>query len=598
MQGPPGSRRYVLCFNGAIYNYVELAQTLGLTGKEASSDSAVLLAAWAAWGASCLPRLNGMYAFALWDSVERVLYLCRDRFGEKPLLYAKVQSRRGDGAAQGARLLFGSEAKALFASGWLRPQLDSDQLAEFLATHDIDHRGNLDGTTLFREVFQVPAGCYLRIAPADSNLADSLSALRPIRYFTLAAPSSFRSLHETLIEEARDLLADAVTLRLRSDVPVGGSLSGGLDSSVLTAMAWHKAGAKYRIFTCQFPQAQKPADESAWAETLLASLADSDGAVQRVTPSTKDFADDLEQVLFHQEAPFGDASICAHFAMMRAVQQSGVKVLLSGQGGDEVFAGYGSYFYALLGTLLGAGNLAATWQQMRTRAQRTKQPLWQLLAGAGYHALPAGLRQLLYTRRRRGLYPLSAEGKRRLKDAPVRFGGALPPLCATSHSSFLPFDVYLLDCISRWALPHILRQDDRNSMAFGIETRAPYLDHRLLSLLLQVEPTARIGDGYSKRLLREVGRGLLPEPVRLRIDKMGFFAPQRDWLWAQKDAVRAACTSLPDALAELTDAHALSTILDGFYKQRREELAEVVFGAFCCSVFIRRVLPRLADAGI
>src|SRR5262249_53754059 len=142
MRGHGG--RFTLVFNGAIYNFVELGRELGVDADAARSDSAVLLAAWAAWGAQSLLRLNGMFAFPPWDAGERELYLCRDRFGEKPLYSAPV-------AEDGVKLLFASEVKALFASGltMLRPRVDRDQLVEFVATHDIDHRGNLDGTTLF-----------------------------------------------------------------------------------------------------------------------------------------------------------------------------------------------------------------------------------------------------------------------------------------------------------------------------------------------------------------------------------------------------------------------------------------------------------------
>jgi len=591
MQGPGASRRYTLCFNGAIYNFVELARELEITGDTARSDTAVLLYAWAAWGPQCLSRLNGMFAFAMWDAVERTLYLCRDRFGEKPLQYAPLA-----GTGDGSRLIFASEARALFASRLLRPSVDRDQLAEFLASHDIDHRGNLEGTTLFAEVRQVPAGCYLRIRP-EQPLAE---ALRPIRYYMLAPPTRRRPLDRALVAEARELFSDAVRLRLRSDVPLGGSLSGGLDSSLLSALAARLrppfAERPFWIFTCQFPEAHDPPDETAWAERVIKGLALH--PVVRVTPSSADFAADLEDVLFHQEAPFADASVCSHFALMRAVRERGVTVLLSGQGGDEVFAGYPSFYNTLLGGLLRAGQVASLWQQAQARSRRTGEPVLRLLTGAAYHALPGPLRQHLYTRRRRGSYPLSLAGERRLAAAPRRFDGPLPPLCKPPADRWSLFDVYLLDCMARWALPHILRQDDRNSMAFAVESRAPYLDHRLLELLLSVDPTVRIGDGYTKRLLREVAAGLLPESVRLRVDKLGFFSPQLFWLRDSEERVRAACRRLPAELIELTDVQRLDRSLDAFYRHGRRELSGVVWTAFVCSVFLSRVVPRLADMGI
>lgn len=579
MTRPDG--RLTVAFNGAIYNFVELAAELGVTGEARHSDTAVLLAAWAAWGAACLGRLNGMFAFAMWDAARRQLYLCRDRFGEKPLHFAIGRD--------GTRLLFASETKALFSSQLVTPEIDGSQLAEFLATHNIDHRV---GRTLFKGVEQVPPGCYLRVGPDDDLHTD----LSPIRYYSLAPPSVRRPLGPELINETRALLDDSLSLRLRSDVAIGGSLSGGLDSSLLTAIAAGRSDESYRIFSCQFPDAREPGDETAWAEQVVRHLRGRQ--LTSVRPTAAQFSADLEAVLFHQEAPFADASICAHFSLMRAVSQAGVKVLLSGQGGDEVFAGYGSYYYVLLGALLGDGQLGNLRHHAAARAGRTGESLARLLAGAAYHALPGHLQQHLYKRRRDAGYPLSPAGSSLLSAAPSRYGAPLPSLCRLPEAAWSRFDVYLIDCMERWALPHILRHDDRNSMAFGVESRAPYLDHRLTQLLLQAAPTARIGDGFTKLLLREVATGILPEPVRLRVDKRGFFSPQTEWLWACEEQVRAACTELPVELAALTDRRRLGVLVDRFYRERRAELSAVVWSALVSSLFLGRVLPRFGDAGI
>lgn len=351
------------------------------------------------------------------------------------------------------------------------------------------------------------------------------------------------------------------------------------------------------MFICQFPQARNPSDESRWAEQVVSGLKlqQGRGRVFRITPSAADFAADLERVLHHQEAPFADTSVCSHFALMRGVRERGVKVLLSGQGGDEVFAGYPSYFRVLLGQLLATFDVAALWHEARTRARRAAEPFFWLLGGAAYHALPDRFRYHLYKRRRHGGYPLSAEGLRQLESAPIRFGGPLPGLCGPPAAQWSYFDVYLLDCVLRFSLPHVLRHDDRNSMAFGVESRAPYLDYRLTELLLTVEPRSRIGDGYTKRLLREVAAGLLPEPVRLRVDKLGFFSPQLEWLWSREDDVRAACARLPAELLELTAPGRLHTAIDDFYRRRRRELSSVVWTGFVCSLFLSRVLPQLTS---
>jgi asparagine synthase (glutamine-hydrolysing) len=572
------SGRYTIVFNGAIYNYRELLADLGLLPGR--SDTAALLAAWAAYGPACLSRCNGMFAFALWDARDRALYLCRDRFGEKPLYY----SATGSGGAEPARLLFASEAKALFASGYVTARPDRQALAEFLATRDVDHHPE---RTMFVGVAQVPPGCYLRLAAPTATP-------QLTRYYQLAPPpaGARRPLDAALIEEARALLSDSVRLRLRGDAALGGSLSGGLDSSLLTALAV-RAAPEYRVFISEFRDAAESGDESAWAEQVVAALPLSAAAVVRSQPRASDFAADLEQVLYHQEAPFADTSVCAHFALLRTVARSGVRVLLSGQGGDEVFGGYGSYYYALLGSLVQKGRAGELWAEVRARvALGADRPL-RLLLGAGYHALPSALRQRVYARRVRAEFPLSAAGEQLWRSAPLRFRSGLPSLCQGPEARWPRFDAYLMDSVARYALPHILRHDDRNSMAFGVESRAPYLDHRLLELALRTDPRTRLGDGYTKRLLRAVAQDLLPEPVRLRVDKRGFFSPQRDWLLENRELVSAHLGTPPAELLELCDRAALQRAVADFYVKRTPQLGATVWAGLVASIWLGRTIPRL-----
>lgn len=576
------SGRYTLVFNGAIYNFVELLGELGERAPAGCrSDTAALLYAWRAFGPGCLSRLNGMFAFALWDRAEQALYLARDRFGEKPLFYTRAPG-------PGLHLLFGSEAKALFASGALAPRAAPRGLAQFLATRDVDHEPE---RTLFEQVEQVPAGCYLRAALLPGERLD----LRRERYYRLSPPQR-RPLDDELVDEVRALLDDAVRLRLRSDVPIGGSLSGGLDSSVVTALAVARAPA-YRVFISSFAPAggapPEPGDETAWAEQVLSGLHIPPAAVVRSSPTAGEFARDLLTVLHHQEAPFADTSICAHFALLRRVSEAGVKVLLSGQGGDEVMGGYPSYFFVLLGELLRARRLRALWHEALARRALVGEPPERLLLGALYQAAPPWLRQPLYALRVRAQFPLSPVGERLWRSAPARFLSEPPPLCQGPAEAWSPFDRYLLDCIARYALPHILRHDDRSSMAHGVESRAPFLDHRLLERVLATDPTARIGDGYTKRLLRQAARGLLPEPVRLRVDKTGFFSPLLGWLLADEARVRAELRVLPPELVELARPAGVADAVEALYRGRQRGAASTVWTALVATLWLRYTLPAL-----
>ena len=577
------SGRYTVVFNGAIYNYRELLAELGLPAGR--SDTAALLAAWAAWGPKSLGRCNGMFAFALWDAQEQALYLCRDRFGEKPLYYSlgSVAAARPP-LALPVPLIFASEIKALVASGLVTAQPDAPALAEFLATRDVDHHPE---QTMFVGISQVAPGCYLRLD------AQTLATPRLVRYYELIPPErDRRQLDKELIEQTRALLIDSVRLRLRGDAALGGSLSGGLDSSLLTALAV-ELDPTYRIFISEFRDAQEPGDESGWAQQVLAGLPRSVPAAVYSRPQAADFAADLESVLHHQEAPFGDTSICAHFALMRTVARSGVRVLLSGQGGDEVFGGYGSYYYALLGWLLRQGRVLELGAQVQARWALAADAPQRLLLGAAYHALPAALRQRVYAQRVRAEFPLSPAGDRLWRMAPPRFLAALPPLCQGPAERWPRFDAYLLSSVARYALPHILRHDDRNSMAFAVESRAPYLDHRLLELALRTDPRARIGAGYTKRLLRAVAQDKLPEPVRLRVDKRGFFSPQRDWLLQSRELVQDHLAAPPALLRELCDLNALQRTAAEFYRQGAVHHGATVWTGLVASMWLARTVPRL-----
>lgn len=582
--------RYTLSFNGAIYNFVELAADLNLPSSLRRSDTAVLLHAWAQLGPACLPRLNGMFAFAVWDAHQHTLHLVRDRFGEKPLCYALGPRPN----LPTLRLAFASEAKALLATGLCAPDLDLGPLCEFLATHDIDHH---PGRTLFSDLRTLPPGCHLRLDPGGR--------VHIQRYYSLPPPPRARSLDgaagPTLIAQATELLRDAIRLRLRSDVPLAGSLSGGLDSSLLTALAIearaqpspHVSALPYPLFSCQFPDAARDGDETAWVQRVQAHLGLRD--LHTVTPTATDLLGSLDTILYHQEAPFADTSIVAHFALVQAAQAAGIKVLLSGQGGDEIFVGYPGYQHALMASLLRRGQLSDLLHIALARRDAASASLRQQLAATLYHALPSPLHQAVYALRRQGALPLSPDGQRLLRQAPPRFTDRLPALCSGSPQDWTLFDRYVCDSIERFSLPHILRHDDRNSMAVGIESRAPYLDHRLLALMHSVDEASLLRDGYSKRILREVARGRLPEALCQRRDKRGFFSPQRTWLLHPRtqERVRAACARLPAPLDALLDGRRLQEQIDRFYSGGQDDLSGAVWLAWVSAEFVAGTLPRL-----
>lgn len=496
----PGGRQpmekhgLVLVFNGEIYNHIELRAELAGLGADftTASDTEVILEAWRRWGVECPAHFNGMFAFALLDRAAGVLFCARDRYGEKPFLYAAL-----DGA-----LAFASEYKALLSLAEVSADVDSTALARFLVNPD----GGLDDrpATQYRSICQ--------LLPGERMLVRLNSLDRRIdRYWTLGPNPAGANLSPAEAAEAfRALFTDSVRLRLRADVPVGSCLSGGLDSSSIVCVARRLLGddVPYHVFTGRFPGT--PADEWEHARHVLAAT----GAVSHVVePDAAGFMADLSEFVWANELPVGSTSQYAQYRVFRLAREVGITVLLDGQGADELLGGYEQYFRAYLAGLEGAARTA------EEKAIRARYPA--ALAGGTERLgarLPLALRRLASDLSGRGsdirfgIHPDLA----RLVDHPA---GSRPADLRDqlAHDSFTGH------------LPVLLRYGDRNSMAHSREVRLPFCDHRLAEFVLGLPPSHLMGGAETKRLLREAMRGILPETIRTRWNKQGFLPPQEQW---------------------------------------------------------------------
>jgi asparagine synthase (glutamine-hydrolysing) len=492
------SRRYWITYNGELYNYIELRRVLEARGHSfrTQTDTEVVLAAFAEWGRDCLGRFNGMWAFAIWDAKERSLFCSRDRFGIKPFYYVW----------DGERFFFASEIKGLLAHPDTPRALNERAVVDYLLGGSVDH---LPGETFF-------AGIH-SLLPAHS-LTVSDGVLRQERYWDVDASARKRPMTPQLVEECRELLVDAVRLHTRSDVPVGVTLSGGIDSATLTCLLDREVlRSDFHAFSALFPGGR--ADESRYARDVAASSGHIKLHVD--TPTSEELIRDLPRLLWSQDEPFGDTSIYAHYRLMRMASGAGVKVILTGQGADEVFAGYGSYFHAYLGQLLASAQLGKLWREIGSRARLLGTSRRALAAAAVYHTLPSRLRTRVQTqtlfRRASWVRPgVKRAATRERFDPPGR--------------GWTRFDWYLYESMYKWSIPHLVHHDDRNSMAFSVESRVPYLDYRLVNFLFATEDEAKIEDGRLKTLLREAGRGIIPASVTERTDKIGFYTPMDSWL--------------------------------------------------------------------
>ena len=475
---PMRDRELQLLHNGEIYNYVELREELRAKGHRfhTATDTEVILAAYREWGDRCVERFNGMWAFCIWDEQRRTLFCSRDRLGIKPFYYR----------IDGSRFSFASE-----------PWMLRSGAANLRAVHDYLEQGYLDegDQTFFAGVARLPPAHSLTFGP---------DGLRLRRYWSLEP----REPPADATEAVREAVLDAVRLQLRSDVPVGTCLSGGIDSSSIAVVVAHLGHAHQKTVTAYF-------DDPGFDERPFArDVVERTGAEAHwVTFGVAELAADLPAIVQAQGEPFGSTSICAGWYVMRAAKEAGLTVMLDGQGGDEILAGYRASFGYRLADMLRAGELTQAARELRSFTDR-HGPRWAAVALMTPH-LPERVR-------------LAARG--RLRGSSSLLGQALRGVdsLSTADGSVFPDRLrrQLQRLLTRRGLPELLRYEDRNSMAHSIEARVPLLDHRLVELAFSLPGSELIRGGETKSVLRRALADLLPPTVAARRDKLGFVTPE------------------------------------------------------------------------
>lgn len=494
------SRRYWLSYNGEIYNHLELRRELEALGHRFTShcDTEVLLAAYIQWGAGCLPRLNGMFAFIVFDAVDRTVFAARDRFGVKPLYWW----RGPDGT-----VALASEIKAFTAlPGWrarLEPQSAYDYLVWGLTDHT--HR------TMFRDVHPVPPGTYIELA--GDFKADPV----PRGWYRLPeAAGAPRSLAEAS-EIWRDLFADAVKLRLQADTPVGTALSGGLDSSSIVCMTHRLRGDSVlarRAFSARSDIAEY--DEGKFMDSVVSATA----VLQSCAwPGPDELLAKVEEITWQMDEPFGSASVFAEWKVFEAVGTTDVRVTLDGHGGDEILAGYRDYAGPFLGNLLRQARFAQLVRELRGYWAHGNLSPKLFLQYFAENAVPVAVARLLKRLGGRTTTEPDWIDPSRLHYAPLN------PFPRASNVKELA-----IAQLQRTSLPMQLHWNDRNSMSFSVESRAPFLDFRLVEFTMGLDDELKISNGVSKRILRKAMAGIVPHNVLDRRDKMGFVTAEELWV--------------------------------------------------------------------
>ncbi len=487
-----------LVFNGEIYNYIELRDELRSHGHTfvTEGDAEVLLHAWAQWGELALDRFNGMFAVAVWDARDQRLTLVTDRFAEKPLFFHE--------AARG--IMFASDVRALRCTDAGLGIPDPRAIDRFLALGAMPALP----ATFFSDLRRLPPAHLARWTRADG-----LELRRWWEPKIIDVPREPGAAASRL----RDLIRESVALRLRSDVPVGTSLSGGVDSSFIAAVVSELAPDHDRhAFTATFPGFER--DEWSYA----AAVAKVAGVTlhHAVRPELEQLLDDLPALVAAQEEPFGSTSIYAQWRVMRAAREAGVIVMLDGQGADELFGGYLGIEGWALRSLGPRTALAAV-----RRDHRLLEPL-----GIAYSAGRAPHAIARWHRLKRASPYVEAELARVSADSVDR----VPDWIADGS----PLRRELLTQAFQSSLPQLCRYADRDSMAFAVEVRLPFLDPRIADFALSLPAGLIWRGGVTKSVLRDAARGLVPDIVLDRTDKVGFETPEGRWFGTDAGRARLA----------------------------------------------------------
>jgi asparagine synthase (glutamine-hydrolysing) len=488
-----------ITYNGEIYNYVELRDELRGLGRSfvTGTDTEVLLQAFQEWGDEAFARLNGDFAFSIWDRTAGRLTLVRDRLGVKPLYYTTA----------GGRFRFASEIKALLLDPAVPRRPNEDRLGDFLARGLIDHTSE----TLFEGIEQLAPGCMLAVTAAGAG--------RQQRWYTAhAAPRS----KAPVADSVRELFVDAVRLRLRSDVPVGTALSGGMDSSsVMTVATMLNREAGAGPPTSFSARSNDPkVDEGRYIAEVVAATG---GRNVDVFLTAADAASSIDELLWFMDEPFHSPTVYGHWRVLGRARAEGMIVMLEGQAGDEVFCGYDHLLPAFVYSFLRSGKLRAAFETIDARAAISRVGRRRAILDIAKHLAPASLRA-------RRVPPWLGE----------RLAGTravVPARDVRSHQRHL---------LGVTPLPAFLHHDDRNSMSVGVESRSPFFDHRLAEAAMALRPGELLRDGVLKWPLRAAMRGLVPDAIVDRRDKQGFSVDQNEWVGGRLGDVIDATLGEPE----------------------------------------------------
>jgi asparagine synthase (glutamine-hydrolysing) len=514
-------------YNGEIYNYIEIRNELMALGHTfiSGSDTEVLLASYKEYGIRCLEKFNGMWAFVIYDKAKNILFGARDRFGVKPLYFS----------LQNDFFAFASEPKALLTIPQNKPQINQSAVYEYLALATIENQTN---------------GFYeniLELLPSELFVFDINSfKLTCKKYYSLQVNTETHKLDrkqfEVYSKNVQEHLFNAIELRLRSDVPIGFCLSGGLDSSTLVSIAdlLHKKnnikqlGVSINAFTAINDDLEK--DESKWAQLVVDHC---NVSWHQAQCNSVDLLVELPKIIYQQDVPLVSTGTYAQYKVMQRASECKIPILIDGQGGDELFAGYLQFFVSQCLNFIKRGDFISLYNELK-RIQNSP------ISGKLYvvncikifaESLPIELKKIIFKKSKPEMKWIHSDFEKWYKTE----------ISLKGNFNSMDVNSLLKGHFTDYYLKGLLRWEDRCSMAFGIESRTPFADDiRLIEYIFSIPSRYKIVDGWSKSLLRSATRTILPEKIRTRTDKLGYATPHSDWIISLNKHLKSIIASIDD----------------------------------------------------
>jgi asparagine synthase (glutamine-hydrolysing) len=499
------NNRYTITFNGEIYNYIELKDILIQKGYQfkSNTDTEVILAAYHLWGKNCLHQFDGMFAFAIWDEELQELFCARDRFGEKPFYYYKDSEK----------FIFTSEIKAFWQVN-INKQVETKFIYDYLLFGTIQNANDLK-PTFYKTINNLEPSCFIKINSTGDIFYE--------KYWSI----DYKDINTTINlnnakEQFLDLFTNSITKRLRSDVAVGSSLSGGIDSSsIVTIIDQIKNDNQpQKTFSARFKNFSK--DEGYFINTVLNNTKNVDA--YDVYPDEHSVLNNLGKIIYHQDEPFGSFSIAAQYEVMQLAKKNNTTVLLDGQGADEYLAGYSMYYNSYYNQLY----------KKNKSLYKTETLAYQKLFDKPFN--PPNFSTKIKTQSESTYQKIAHLRRKKIASTNSYFLGIHPDIVSQYKTDKNPIykpanlKEHLYSSITQKGLGELLRYADRNSMAHSVEVRLPFLNHQLVEFVFSLPEKYLINNAWTKYILRASMENSLPQEIAWRKDKIGYEPPQEKWL--------------------------------------------------------------------